>query len=69
MTTARITAGINKTEHAGRMDAQIGFSDAFQRVFPTTVARVLECRGWICEETLCDRSSVTFDLRQQDRQI
>ena len=23
---------------------------------------ILEFRGWICQETLCDRSSVTFDL-------
>ena len=36
----RTNAGINKTEHAGRKDAQIGFVDALQRVFPTAVAKV-----------------------------
>ena len=46
------------------MDAQIGFSDALRWVFPTMVPSYLQCRGWICQETLCDRSSVTFDLRQ-----
>ena len=44
---------------------RIGFADALQRVFLTTVASYLQFRGWICPETLCDRSSVTFDLRQQ----
>ena len=34
----RTTLGINKVEDAGRMDAQIGFSDALRRVFPTTVS-------------------------------
>ena len=33
MTIVRITAGINKTEYARKMDAQIGFSDALQRTF------------------------------------
>ena len=36
----RTNAGINKTEHAGRKDAQIWFVDALQRVFPTAVAKV-----------------------------
>ena len=35
-----------------------------QRALPTTVASYLPFRGWICQGTLCDRSSVTFDLRQ-----
>ena len=34
--------------------------ESFRRRWP----RYLECRGWICQETLCDRSSVIFDLRQ-----
>ena len=46
------------------MDAQIGSADALQRVFPTAVASYLLFRGWICQETLCGRSAVTFDLRQ-----
>ena len=46
------------------MDAQIGFADALWRVFPTTVSSHLQFRGWIFQETLCDRSSVTFDMRQ-----
>ena len=40
MTLGRTNAGINKAEDAGRMDAQIGFVDALQRVFPTAVAKV-----------------------------
>ena len=60
MTLGRTTAGINKTEHAGRMDAQIGFVDALQRVFPTTAAKFLAFSGWIRQETLCDRMSTTF---------
>ena len=67
MILVRITAGINKTEDARKMDTQIGFADAMQRVFPTTVAS-FQFRGWIHQETLCDRSSVAFDLRQCDRQ-
>ena len=47
------------------MDAQIGFADALRRGFPRTVARYHEFRGRICQETLCDRISVTFDLRQR----
>ena len=46
------------------MDTGIGFADALQRVFPTTVSSYLPFRGWICQETLCDGSPVTFDLRQ-----
>ena len=46
------------------MDALIGFADAMQRVFPTTMSRYLECGGWIRQEAWCDRSSVTFDVRQ-----
>ena len=38
MTFGRTTLGINKTKDTGMMDVQIGFADAFQRVFPTMVA-------------------------------
>ena len=38
MTLMRITAGISKAEDDRKMDTQIGFADAMQRVFPTTVA-------------------------------
>ena len=44
-------------------NAQIGFADALRRIFPTELAS-FQFRGWISQETLCDRSSVTFDLRQ-----
>ena len=64
MTLERITAGINKTEYARKMDAQIGFADALRRIFPTALASYLQFRGWVCRETLCGRSSVTFGLRQ-----
>ena len=43
-------------------NAQNRFADALGRVLPTTLASHLEFRGWICQETWCDRSSVTFDL-------
>ena len=49
------------------MDTQTGFAGASQRVFPTTVASYLQFRGWIYRETLCNRSSVTCDLRQCDQ--
>ena len=64
MTIGRTTAGINKAEDAGRMDAQIGFADALQRVFPTALARYLLFRGGIRQGILCEPSSVTSDLRQ-----
>ena len=60
MTLMRTNAGINKTEHAGRKDAQIGSTDAFQRVLPTTVVRHLQFRGWICQWARYERMSVTF---------
>ena len=66
MNLERITAGINKAEDTGRMDAQIGFAGASRRIFPTALASYLQFCGWIRQETLCDRSSVTFDLRQCD---
>ena len=38
----------------------IGFADALQRVFLTTVAGHLQCRGCICRETLRDFIVSTF---------
>ena len=46
------------------MDAQIGFADALRWILPTRLTRYVVFHGWIRQETLCDRSSVTFDLRQ-----
>ena len=64
MNIMRTTTGINKTEAAGAAHVQIRFSDALRRVLPTRLTSYLEFRGRICQETSCDRSSVTFDLRQ-----
>ena len=64
LATVRTITGTNNAEDAGRMDTQIRFADALQQVFPTTVASYLRFRGWIHQETLRNRSSVTFDLRQ-----
>ena len=47
--TVRTTAGINKAEDGGRMDTGIGFADALQRVFPTTVSSDLPFLGNISE--------------------
>ena len=69
MTIMRTTLGINRAECAGPAHGQISSTDALQRVFPTTVSSYLQFRGWICQETLCDRSSVTFDLRQQGQRV
>ena len=41
MTPVRITAGINKAEDVGRMDAQIGLVDALRRFFLTNLASYL----------------------------
>ena len=60
----RTNAGIKKAEDAGRKDAPIGFADALRWIFPPVLARYVVFHGWIRQETLCDRSSVTFDLRQ-----
>ena len=48
--------------------AQTRFADALQRVLPTTVARFLPFRGWICQETLYDRSLATFRFEATRRQ-
>ena len=64
MTTVRTVEGINKAEVAGRMDTGIGFAGALRRIFLTGLASYLQFRDWIRRETLLDRSSVTFDVRQ-----
>ena len=58
MTIARTTAGINKAEDAGKMDAQIMSADALRRIFQ---------RGWLAisnfmaeSMTLCNRMSISF---------
>ena len=55
MTLARITAGINKTEDAGKMDAQIMSAKALRRVFPTTVASYLTFHGSVRQEATVNR--------------
>ena len=37
---------------------------ALRWISPTRLAGHLQFCGWIRQETMCDRSSVTFDLRQ-----
>ena len=64
MNLMRTNESINKSEDAGTAHVKIRFSDALRRVLPTRLTSYLEFRGWICQETLCDRSSATFDLRQ-----
>ena len=64
MTSVRSTSGINKTKSTSARDAPFGLADALRRIFPTVLASYLQFRGWIRQETLCDRSSATFDLRQ-----
>ena len=54
MTIARSTAGINKAEDAGRMDAQIGFADVLSESFRRRCPGHLAFRGWIRQETLYD---------------
>ena len=60
MTLARTTLGINNAEDDGRKDAQIGFADALQRIFPTALARYLQFRDWIRQETVCNRMPIAF---------
>ena len=61
MTLGRSTSGINKVAGAGTAHEQISSTDAVQRASPTTVSSYPQFRGWICQETLCARSSVTFE--------
>ena len=67
MTLVRTNESINRAEAVGTTHGQIRFSDALRRVLPTRLTSYLEFGGRICQETLCDRSSVTFDLRQCDQ--
>ena len=63
MTPVRITVGINKAEGARKKDAQNSFADALRWVFPTPVSSSPISRAGPPGDS-CDRSSVTFDLRQ-----
>ena len=67
MTLMRTTAGINRAEDTGRMDAPIGFADALRRIFPTALASSPFSR-WVRHETLHDRMSVTFLREATGRQ-
>ena len=67
MNLVRTNESINGAEDAGTAHVKIRFSDALRRVLPTRLTSYLEFGGRICQETLCDRSSVTFDLRQCDQ--
>ena len=64
MTIGRTNESINGAEDAGTAHVKNRFSDALRRVLPTRLTSYLEFRGRICQETSCDRSSVTFDLSQ-----
>ena len=55
MTIGRTTAGINKAEDVGRMDAQIMSAKALQWVFPTTVASYLTFHGSVRQEPTGNR--------------
>ena len=63
MTLWRTTAGINKAEDSGRMDAQIRFADALRWVLLTTVASTISIVAVDLPGAWSDRSSGTFDLR------
>ena len=64
MTLERTTAGINKGRtpagRTGKSSPPRRCGGSSRRPWPGFLA----FRGWIRQETLCDRSSVTFDLRQ-----
>ena len=64
MNLVRTTAGINKAEDAGGWTPPNQVRRCVAAVFPTTVVSYFRFRGWICQETLYDCGSVTFDLRQ-----
>ena len=55
MTLGRTSAGINKAEDAGRMDAQIMSAKALRREFPTTVASYLTFHGSVRQEATGNR--------------
>ena len=46
------------------MSAEIEFADVLRWIFPARLAGHLQFHGRILQETLCDRRSVTLDLRQ-----
>ena len=48
----------------GKVDHMGGSIVGLRRVLPTRLTSYFEFRGRICQETLYDRSSVAFDLRQ-----
>ncbi len=50
MTPVRTKAGINKTDAGSVAHGQIGFVDALQWVFPTTVASYLTFHGSVRQE-------------------
>ena len=64
---AATVANLTLVAGAGTAHEQISSTDAVQRASPTTVSRYLQFRGWICQETLCDRSSVTFEAMRGRR--
>ena len=64
MTLMRSTQRVSiRRRTLGTAHGQIRSTDALRRVLLTRLTSYLEFRGRICQETLCDRSSVTFDLR------
>ena len=60
--------GINKAEDPGRIDPQIGFADALRRVFQTALPS-LDCRGWIDQETLCNRMSKHIFVAMRPKKV
>ena len=64
MTFGRITAGINKAEDAGRMDAQIMSAKVLQPVFPTAVVRVYRMSWLDSPRDLVQRNIGNIDLSQ-----
>ena len=59
MTFARSTAGINKEEEPAQ-DTANHVHRCVAAGFPDDVGQALAFHGWICQETLCGRISVTF---------
>ena len=63
MTPVRSKSGINKTD--GRHEERANRVRRCVAASPSDdVVSYLEFGGRICQETLCDRSSVTLDVRQ-----
>ena len=59
MTLVRSTAGINKEEEPAQ-DTANHVHRCVAAGFPDDVGQALAFHGWICQETLCGRISVTF---------